>query len=288
MNKIQNFIVDRGFRDCVDFLNELDMNVFMPNFLYSGSQHTTEEANNSRLITKIRWIIEAVNGHIKNWEYFRNIVHNKNIPHIGDDFRIVCAMLNSFRYPRYKTDINKEKNLAQSMLLKNHSINPLQNVVKGFSNRTKKNNKLNPEEINFPELSEEYLNELAFGSYQLKQSISYTTDHLSEGGTYEIEIFKEMENLIRIKISSRHSNKTCYNTFIQYSFDEVNLIKNWYCSCKAGARTIECCSHVFSVLWFLGFHLKTNKTKLVATNYLDDIIDAKLNGDAQLMSEDEE
>ena len=98
--------------------------------------------------------------------------------------------------------------------------------------------------------------------------------------------------LLGIKIEPKHNYSiSCFLTkaiFRRKCLMQVNLIKNWYCSCKAGARTIGCCSHVFSVLWFLGFHLKTNKTKLVATNYLDDIIDAKLNGDAQLMSEDEE
>ena len=118
---------------------------------------------------------------------------------------------------------------------------------------------------------------MSFGSYQLKQSISYTVDHLSEGGNYEIEIYKEMDNLIRVKISSRHSNQTCYNTWIKYSFDKSNFIKAYFCTCKAGARTIGCCAHVCSVLWYLGFHLKSKNKKLPISGYLNDIIDAKLN-----------
>ena len=47
-----SFKVDRGFRDCVDFLSGIGFNVYMPNFLYEGSQHSSSEANNSRLVTK--------------------------------------------------------------------------------------------------------------------------------------------------------------------------------------------------------------------------------------------
>lgn len=45
-------IVDRGFRDSAGVLSELGINMEMPSFLQKGQkQHTTKEANNSRLIT---------------------------------------------------------------------------------------------------------------------------------------------------------------------------------------------------------------------------------------------
>ncbi|CAC5368984.1 unnamed protein product [Mytilus coruscus] len=46
-------IVDRGFRDSIDLLDELGIQTEMPSFLKKGqSQFTTEESNTSRLITK--------------------------------------------------------------------------------------------------------------------------------------------------------------------------------------------------------------------------------------------
>ncbi len=53
------------------------------------------KANESRLVTKIRWIIESRNGHIEN---FRGLgeVTNKSLPHIMEDYRIVGAIINCF------------------------------------------------------------------------------------------------------------------------------------------------------------------------------------------------
>ena len=47
-------IVDRGFRDSAGVLSNLGIQMQMPSFLQKGqSQHTTEEANSSRLVTKV-------------------------------------------------------------------------------------------------------------------------------------------------------------------------------------------------------------------------------------------
>lgn len=47
-------IVDRGFRDSAGVLADLGIQMEMPSFLQRGhKQHTTEDANSSRLITKV-------------------------------------------------------------------------------------------------------------------------------------------------------------------------------------------------------------------------------------------
>ena len=46
--------VDRGFRDSAGVLANLGIQMQMSSFLQKGqSQHTTEEANSSRLVTKV-------------------------------------------------------------------------------------------------------------------------------------------------------------------------------------------------------------------------------------------
>lgn len=63
-------IVDRGFRDSAGVLADLGIQMEMPSFLQKGhKQHKTEDANSSRLITKIRWVVESVNARIKTWRY---------------------------------------------------------------------------------------------------------------------------------------------------------------------------------------------------------------------------
>ena len=52
-------IVDRGFRDAVSTINDFGYKVQMPDFLNGKKQLSCEEANHSRCVTKVRWIIEG-------------------------------------------------------------------------------------------------------------------------------------------------------------------------------------------------------------------------------------
>ena len=110
-------IVDRGFRDSVRFLQECGFQIEMPSFLpKTRKQHTTKEAKSSRLVTKIRWVVEAANGRITKWLYLNNVVHNSQIPYIGDFVRIVCSMINKYR-PPLKTCDSGDLSLGYKMLI---------------------------------------------------------------------------------------------------------------------------------------------------------------------------
>lgn len=281
------FVVDRGFRDCVEFLEALGIDVFMPNFLYIGKQHTTQEANNSRIVTKNRWVIEAVNGLIKKWLFFNNVVPNNNLPFIATDFRILCAIINKFKGPR----IIENKNscvVAEKMLEKINMGNDLMKYIQNFPRLSKKNCITDPQQIDFPILTEEYLSDLSFGSYQLKQAKSYVNEHLKNDGNYSFEIFNEHKGLIRTKVNSRHSSKNVYNTWIRFNQNEKTPVKDWYCTCRSGARVVGCCAHVISVLWFLGYHRYNYSSKNGSTKFTELCFDAsKVSEEPMLMSDDE-
>jgi len=54
----------------------------MPKQAGKKKQHSTEEANFSRLVTKIRWIIESVTVEFKKWKYFNKpecTIHRKKL-----------------------------------------------------------------------------------------------------------------------------------------------------------------------------------------------------------------
>jgi transposase len=57
-------------------------------------QYTTEVANKSRLITKVRWVVERANGRINQWRFLDKVVPNRLVKYIGDFVKIVCAILN--------------------------------------------------------------------------------------------------------------------------------------------------------------------------------------------------
>lgn len=104
-------IVDRGFRDSAGVLADLGIQMEMPSYLQRGhKQHTTEDANSSRLITKIRWIVESVNARIKTWRYLARQLSNSQIPYVGEYVRIISAICNKF--PRYTEEEIRELTLA--------------------------------------------------------------------------------------------------------------------------------------------------------------------------------
>ena len=98
------FVVDRGFRDSLDYLDSKGFKYQMPSFLKDKKQHSSKEANQSRIVTKIRWVIESVNSRIKKWKYFSNVLINKNIEFIEKNFINICALINKYRPQIVTTD----------------------------------------------------------------------------------------------------------------------------------------------------------------------------------------
>ena len=92
------FVVDRGFRVCSDFLNQCGIKCAAPAYLSKKEkQHSEKEANDSRLVTKVRWVVESANARLKTWKYIGNTVPNSQVPYIGDYVRIVAAVINKWR-----------------------------------------------------------------------------------------------------------------------------------------------------------------------------------------------
>ena len=80
-------LLDRGFRDAQETLLKAKMIPILPGFL-NGDQFTTETANTTRLLTKIRWIVESVNSRLKRWKYFAATVHNRSLKFLETDLHI--------------------------------------------------------------------------------------------------------------------------------------------------------------------------------------------------------
>lgn len=67
-------ILDRGFRDCVEYFRTKGYKVLMPALVQRSDkkgQLSTTEANQTRLITATRFIVETRNGHMKTiWKIY--------------------------------------------------------------------------------------------------------------------------------------------------------------------------------------------------------------------------
>ena len=53
------------------------------------------------------------------------------------------------------------------------------------------------------------------------------------------------------KIQSRHTSARKYFLWIKIKQDNLqDPVVRWYCQCKAGARTVGCCAHVATTIWY--------------------------------------
>lgn len=100
--------------NAIPFLNELGFKTHMLAFLQkSVKQHSTNEANMTRFVTKVLWVVKAANSRIKRWKFLDNVVRNSQIPHIKDFVRIICAIINKYRLP-LKTDNQDDDSITQN------------------------------------------------------------------------------------------------------------------------------------------------------------------------------
>lgn len=79
--------------------------------------------------------------------------------------------------------------------------------------------------------------------------------------------------LLRGRIQSRHSRSRIYYVYIliEDHLEGRNAVLSHYCSCVVGKRTLGCCSHIMSIMWYLGWGRYQNNLSPPA-QFLDSII----------------
>ena len=106
-------VLDRGFRDVINHLEKkYDLITLMP-CCSKEDQLTTYQANCTRMVTKIRNVIERKNGIFKIYHALEKC-RNSQLPHITQDFKIVAAIQNCFFIHLY-SDNNYIKEIAELM-----------------------------------------------------------------------------------------------------------------------------------------------------------------------------
>uniref|UniRef100_A0A8W8MLA5 DDE Tnp4 domain-containing protein n=1 Tax=Magallana gigas TaxID=29159 RepID=A0A8W8MLA5_MAGGI len=102
----------------------------MPSFMEKGEkQLSTDAANTSRLVTKIRWVVESANARIKQWKYLSYILPSSQIPFIGDYVRIVCSICNRYLKPLASGSVEEDQALGAKMLFLSKQVNQLKEQV---------------------------------------------------------------------------------------------------------------------------------------------------------------
>ena len=232
-----------------------------------------------RIVTKVRWVVEAINGILKNrFKYFGKRIRNTTLHSMFRDFHICCALYN-MEFKPIVSDTLLNVDVGRIMLEKQHDENHMQALV--FENNLKQRTSLflnmtedigdNPLMDNFPDLTVTDLYTYALGTYQVKNCEKYFQDLRDEDGRFFYHISKETINInyaqyhfdvtnenamiVKLKIQSRfvRSKQRFVFVLIDQSKQGLDAILGHYCTCMVGSRVVGCCSHVMLLIWYFGF-----------------------------------
>uniref|UniRef100_T1L0B2 DDE Tnp4 domain-containing protein n=1 Tax=Tetranychus urticae TaxID=32264 RepID=T1L0B2_TETUR len=216
------FILDRGFRSCLQTLQNKGYRYRTPEFNAPNQQLSCQVANRSRMVTKVRWIVEdvkrafargadlkAIFSKTINRENglrpFDKVWPNSTLDYAYPDFRITCAIHNKFgkRFQTGQKSLECQRNAVAVALWVTIDAETLPD---------------------FPRYSEKDLFMLTLGPYQIKMVEGYYLEHASADGRFRIQVRRDPTQLaekadqfdmddpvlIRARIQSRHSNATKY------------------------------------------------------------------------------
>ncbi|CAF3017429.1 unnamed protein product [Rotaria socialis] len=228
-------VADRGFRDSIGVMKVFGLEATIPSFLDDRRQCSAEEANESRCIRKIRWVVEAANRCLKQFKYFANTLQNSSLVYLESDMSIACALINHYQPPMTRSKLEDEEIDVQIMQLRQQK-NKIQllleenNLIRLFSLWEIIN--LTGIIDGFPIMTQDGLEDLTFGVLQLKRTRSYveercSTTNLTSDVAYSVHPYIEL-------------------LIIQHFTDQAIL--GWWCDCFTGARFLGSCSHIASAI----------------------------------------
>ena len=212
-------VVYRGCRDSLTLLDNQDYKAYKRMFVNKNqTQFSITEANETRLTTKVRWMVESINGRIKQWKIFDKVMHSILFPLTSDYFSIVCALINYFS-SNFVHDTCKDEAIAVKMLQLLNNSNALKHYIDNLKCTSEGELKwhnldaahaLNDSCI----FSYETLMNLTLGIFQLKQPKPYPLQRLDVNGAFDIKILNLEIHLLRARIQSRHSSLEKHNLWI--------------------------------------------------------------------------
>lgn len=271
-------LLDRGFRDVVRKLESKNLVVKMPSLIQNSErkkQLSTKDANRSRLVTALRFVVETRNGHIKQiWKQFNNIQSAYAQVYLSDDIEICCGLINKY-YPVFGSNNGRAAEVVNRMMAKLDEVNIVGNVV--TKQDFQKNIKKFTQFYAFNQLSEiqkDRLFWISLGNYQIQQAVSYAQMHIKQNENHFIaykcpdEICKQYFPLLCVndvepalfmmKLNSRFRSNITHRTFVLINQSNISentcderVVLGYFCECYIGWRTVGCCSHIMTMIMFM-------------------------------------
>lgn len=104
-------------------MEDLGLNVVLPPFLNGRRRFPVAEANHSRSVTKVRWVVEAANARIKQFKLLANTISNSSLSNLEPYLSIVCSIINRYQ-PPMKSSSPDDIMISEKMLdLRNEKKN---------------------------------------------------------------------------------------------------------------------------------------------------------------------
>jgi hypothetical protein len=194
---------------------------------------------------------------LKRFRSLERVRKNKSLGSLRADIRIAACLLNETLVP-FEYEPRIESYVAATIKKRLNLENRLAKQVdeRGLDRKRKVSETKDAATFNeFPSLTEEDLQDLTLGTYQLKQGIAYSVEHITAKNRFEIEKYKldDMSGLIRAKLQSKHINRSQYSAYVQYepNGEGTQAVKGYTCRCENGLRTVGMCSHLTGLIWYL-------------------------------------
>lgn len=251
-------LADRGFRDSNTMLSELGVELQMPSFLSRGEKQVkTAEVNRSRKVTYLRWPVEVRNGHLQTkFKLFNNRIQVHMIPYITELLHLSASLINAF-HPELHLQGTWEA-VVEKMSSSSNVENALQKVVESQGLLRKPSRWQTLDEIemdDFPVLTEEDVKDIVMSNFKYRRAESYVALMVEKCGSFDVEVCKEDNHILRVRIRSQFAGSRVHQSFIRYVPNGVGMdsIPQWYCTCKGGCLTLGTCAHVSSIIWYLAY-----------------------------------
>ncbi|CAF1086611.1 unnamed protein product [Rotaria sordida] len=263
-------ILDRGYTR----MNKRQYQIKIPPSIDKGkTQLSTKQANESRLVTFHRNVVERAIGRLKKWKLLKNRVVHQYVVKLDKIVSTLASTINKFDEPLYKNFSKKNKHVKLILEHINDSENELKYLMDKNQNNYWQLTAKNLEEIidfvtntNYlPKYTPSKIESISTGCYAMKLSKRYFTNSIDHMKIYE---HQSIENCIKVVgINSRFSSGIKHCSILKFYPRKPEDTK-FYCSCKSGARTTNPCAHALSVLMLIQSiqkelpHLKLAKTTI--------------------------
>ena len=250
---IDEFLADRGFLRVKQTDDTFTLQTPV-GLAPKTKQLKTEDANQSRLVTRFRNIVERAFGRLKaRWKIIGDIISSGLWPKLHKLVRLLAAIENAY-FPPIWTDSELDKSDAEMINLKiSMETNELQAVHESTEKKSWQKIDYNSLKGEVPALSLEDVRKWSVGPYALTLAKPYLK-HCTDLKYWK---HKKLENVYRVKgmvsrfvtSDKKSAKKYCVTVKIPKDGNIKQLIT--YCTCKSGARTLGGCAHSCTILYHL-------------------------------------